>query len=109
MEQDELKTTTELIRRDFELEAPDEPQNERELLDLLADRIAWLLEYRLEWLMSLMYRMDVSERKVDEALSPGHPEPANVTLAKLVLERQHERWLSKQRYRQEDLGEEWEW
>lgn len=107
----ELQHTRELIARDFELDAIDEKEqiNEEELLRLLSDRIAYMIEYQLEFLLSLMYRLDVSEQKVSYALSPVAPEPANIGLARLVLERQKQRAFTKQYYKQEepeDLDEE---
>lgn len=88
-----------LLRRDFELEELPEGMSEQELLDALADRIAWLLEYRLEYFFSLMYRLDVPEEKVGEALQPGGEEPANVALARLVIQRQKERLETRKKFR----------
>jgi hypothetical protein len=101
--------TADLINRDFELEASDQYLTEEELLRMLIDHIDWLLEKRMEWLLSLMYRMDIDERKVHAALLPNAPEPANIGLAKLVLERQKQRVQTKQAYRPDDLGAEWDW
>jgi len=111
MSSSELQYTRELIVRDFELEAIEEKEQitEEELLRELANRIAYMLEYQLEFLLSLMYRLDVSEQKVNAALSPGAPEPANIGLAQLVIERQKQRAFTKQYYKQdnlEDLDEE---
>lgn len=105
--------TRELIARDFELEPIDENEQitEEELLRVLSNRIAYMIEYQLEFLLSLMYRLDVSEQKVSDALSPGAPEPANIGLARLVIERQKQRAFTKQFYKQEklkDLDEELE-
>ena len=101
--------TAALIGRDFELENIDDNLSEEELFRLLADHIDWLIERRMEWLLSLMYRMDVDEAKVQAALSPNAPEAANIGLARLVLERQKQRVYTKQNYRPQDLGKEWEW
>lgn len=105
--------TRELIARDFELEPIDDSEQitEEELLRVLSNRIAYMIEYQLEFLLSLMYRLDVSEQKVSDALSPGAPEPANIGLARLVIERQKQRAFTKQFYKQEkleDLDEELE-
>ncbi len=109
MEEKFIKETHELIVRDFEVEELEgESISEQALLDALADRVAWLIEYRMEFLLSLMYRMDISEAKVNDALSPANPAPANVALARLVLDRQKERIRTKQQYKQDDL-EGWEW
>lgn len=101
--------TAALISRDFEIENIDDKLSEEQLFCLLADHIDWLIERRMEWLLSLMYRMDVDEAKVQAALSPNAPEAANIGLARLVLERQKQRVHTKQNYQPQDLGEEWEW
>ncbi|MBK7409973.1 MAG: hypothetical protein IPJ40_19145 [Saprospirales bacterium] len=104
-----MDPTTELIVRDFELIAPKEEWTEEEFFDFLADHIAFLIEHKLEYLLSLMYRLDVNEAKVHQALSPFAPEPANIGLARLVLERQQQRVATKQYYKQvqlEDLDED---
>lgn len=103
MKNENLAQTTELIVKDFELEPQEEQLTEEELLQLLANQIAEMIEFRLEFLLSLMYRLDVSEQKVNFALSPQSSEPANLTLARLVLERQKQRVFTKQYYKQKDL------
>lgn len=108
MNEKDLDQTRQLIARDFELEPTGDSISEEALLDLLADRIAWLIEYRMGFLLSLMYRLDIPESRVNEALSPAHPEPANLALAKLVLERQKQRIRTKREYRQDNL-DGWEW
>jgi hypothetical protein len=99
-----MDPTKELIVKDFELEAPEEELTEEAFFDFLADHIAFLIENRLEYLMSLMYRLDINEAKVHYALSPFAPEPANIGIARLVLERQKQRVATKQFYKQQ----EWE-
>ena len=83
------------------------PQREQdeELLESLSDRIAHLLMYEMESFMTLMYRMDVSEKKVATALSPNQAEAPNVALAKLVIERQMERMATKKKYKQAPLND----
>jgi len=101
-----LDTTQAMIIRDFELEPLEETLTEEDLLRLLADQIAYMIDHRLETLLSLMYRLDVDERKVSAALSPLAPEPANTGIARLVLERQKQRAFTKQYYKQET---NWDW
>lgn len=103
MPEDTLGITAELIVRDFELQPPEQSLTEEELLLMLAGHIAGLIEHRLEYLLSMMYRLDIDERKVDRALSPYSEEPANLALARLVLERQKQRAFTKQHYKQKDL------
>lgn len=102
---EDLQGTKELILRDFELQEGDEPiATEEDLLRLLADQIAGMIEYNLEVLLSNLYRLDVQEAKVNYALSPHCPEPANVALARLVLDRQKQRAYTKKHFQQPDLG-----
>ncbi|MFK8104200.1 MAG: hypothetical protein AB8G15_16855 [Saprospiraceae bacterium] len=105
------KLTTTLIARDFELElTPEEDQgmDEEALFALLADKVAYLIEYRIDFLLSLMYRLDIKEALINQALSPASVEPANLALARLILNRQKQRVFTKQHYKQdklEDLGD----
>jgi hypothetical protein len=108
-EEENLKQTSALVREPFELESV--PGSEEELLALLAERIAEMLERRPEYLMSLLYRLDVLEKKIVPVMRPDAPEPANVGLARLVLERQKERAETKRTVKPEPLEglEGWEW
>ena len=101
MDDKDLKKTAELVLRDFELETDKETISEEELLQLLANQLAYMIEYRLEFLLSLMYRLDIDERKINAALSPEAKVPPNIGLAKLVLQRQKQRVFTKKFYKQE--------
>ncbi|MEZ4960311.1 MAG: hypothetical protein R2830_10890 [Saprospiraceae bacterium] len=92
--------TTRHIVQDFELADPggEAAPSEAELYQLLCDRISWLIEHNMEYLLSLLYRNDVAERKIHDALSPLCPDPANQALAKLVMERQKQRMETKKQY-----------
>lgn len=109
MTDETLQQTSALVRGPFELEAT--PGSEEELLTLLAERIAEMLERRPEYLMSLLYRLDVLEEKIRPAMHPDAPEPANWGLARLVLERQKERAETKRTVKPKPLEglEGWEW
>ena len=103
MEEDKINDTRDLIIRDFELPETEPSISEEELFQLLANRIALMIERELEILLSLMYRLDINEAKVHHALSPLSAEPANIALAKLVWERQKQRAYTKKFYKQKDL------
>ncbi len=109
MTNDFLQDTSALVREPFELKSV--PGSEEELLVLLADSIAEMLEQRPEYLMSLLYRLDVLEKKIVPVMHPDAPEPANWGLARLVLERQKERIETKRTVKPEPLEglEGWEW
>ena len=97
-----------LLHRDVELAEADYG-DEADLLRRLVDHLDYLVDQRMEWLLSLMYRMDIDERRVRAALRPDAAEPANVGLARLILERQKQRLHTKKAYPPEDLGDEWGW
>ncbi len=102
------------IARDFELASPEDESNlsEEALFQMLCDRITWLIEHNMEYLLSLLYRNDVAERKIHDALSPICPDPANVALAKLVMERQKQRMETKKQYgsqQSDEVEEELKW
>ena len=48
----------------------------------------------MDFLLSLMYRLDIDEHKINLALSPKAIVPPNVGLAHLILERQKYKYLS---------------
>jgi hypothetical protein len=102
-----------LLIKDFELSSPDaDAPSEEALFEMLCDRISYLIEHNMEYLMSLLYRNDVLEHKILDALSPLNPEPANVALAKLVMERQRQRLATKKQYgsqRSDEVDEDLRW
>lgn len=95
----EKNDTTSLLQG-FEIDTSeqDRPLTEEEMFQHLCDRIAWMIEHNMEYLLSLLYRNDVEESKIYFALSPHDPDPANVALAKLVLDRQKKRMETKKKY-----------
>jgi hypothetical protein len=69
-----------------------------EILQLIIERVNHYLELDIDLLMSYLYRLDIDEDKINIALMPSNPDPANVALAKLILERQIQRTKFKQQY-----------
>lgn len=64
---------------------------------LLVERIVDLLSRNPEKLMSILYRIDVSERRVNEIMTKSFPTEVPLHLADLIIERQ----LAKARSRAE--------
>lgn len=107
MENDkDLQQTHDLIARDLDWDDHSDLHTVEELIGLLSGHIAMMIEQRPEFLFSMMYRLDIREHKVRQAMDPGQPEPPPVALARLVVERQKQRLATKKAYRQEDLGED---
>ncbi len=111
MSEDTLKQTSALVLAPFELENAPPPGSEEELLSLLANRIAEMLEKQPEYLMSLLYRLDVLEEKIHPVMRHDAAEPANWGLARLVLERQKQRAETKRTVKPEPLEgmDDWKW
>lgn len=106
-----FQQTSDLVREPFELESAPPPATEAELLALIAERIEEMLEHRPEYLMSMLYRLDVLEEKIYPAMHPGAPEAPNIGLARLVLERQKQRLETKRKIKSAPLEDmkDWEW
>ena len=95
---DFTEKATELIARDFEMVFGDKKPTEQELFEMLSDQVAYIMQYRLDFLLSLMYRLDIDEQKIRVALSPKALIAPNIGLAHLILERQKLRIKIKQEY-----------
>jgi hypothetical protein len=101
---------TSLMVRDFDIVAtPQHQMTEAELFQLLANEVADMIEYRIDLLLSRMYRLDVLEVDIQAALDPTNPVAANVALAHLIWERQRQRVLSKRTHQVPDIDPEWQW
>lgn len=95
--------STALLATSFEIKGPTDRVTEEELLYVLSERIGYMIEHKFEFLMHLMYRFDVLEHKIRDAISPENEDPANIALAKLVIERQKERIILRQKYKSPDI------
>jgi hypothetical protein len=85
---------TDMVVRDFGLEAAS-ADDEEALLAATAARVGYLLSHDHDFLMGMLYRLDVLEEKIKAALGKNATDPAHIALAKLILERQKQRYQSK--------------
>ncbi len=95
--------STAMLATSFEIAGETDQVTEEDLLRALSDRIGYMIDHKFDFLMHLMYRFDVLEHKIRDAISPMNPDPANVALAKLVVERQKERIILRQKYKSPDI------
>ena len=94
----------ELIIQNFEIQGAEGDISEAELLDILTSQVAFLMDRKLDYLLSLLYRLDVLEPKIKAVLyNQEIIEPAR-GLAKLILERQKERVATRSKYSDEGDG-----
>jgi hypothetical protein len=81
-----------------------------QLIAMLAVHINELLQTNFEQLVNLLYRIDVSEKKLKQLLSDFPKEDAGTIIAALIVERQLEKINSRNRYKTDgsfDGEEKW--
>jgi len=102
--------STALLATSFEIAGDPDQVTEEQLLHALSERIGYMIDHKFDYLMHLMYRFDVLEHKIRDAIDPKNPDPANVALAKLVIQRQKERLELRKKYKSPDFDdlEGWE-
>ena len=100
-EQPSATEVAKLIESQFELTVTTSDRMEV-LKAALEERISWLLTHDPDHLKWILYRIDVSEKKVLEALANNPANLHGTLVAELVIERQ----LSKIKTRKE-YGSDW--
>lgn len=68
----------------------------------IADRVERLLRADPDLLMSYLYRLDVEQKSIKEALEVS-VFPVHVTFANLIWERQKQRIATKKKYKQKPI------
>jgi hypothetical protein len=87
---------------------PTEKYSVEELTAMLAIHINKLLQSNFEKLVNLLYRIDVSEKKLKQLLKDHPKEDAGNIIASLIIERQLEKIKSRKQFKTDDSfdGEE---
>ncbi len=114
MAAENFKQVLSQVNSALSLGAAEPPLDEPALLALVASRVAELLEHQPEYLMSLLYRLDVLEEKVAPVLRGQSDEPVPLALARLIVERQKQRVETRRTVRPHPLrnvddAEQWAW
>ena len=78
---------------------------------VLADRINELVNTQFQKLVSILYRMDVSETKLKQLLSDNPGTDAGLIIADLMIQRQKEKIRSRQQFskRDENISDDENW
>lgn len=88
------------VANEFELDSLDESVSEEMLFNLLSSKIAELLDAgRLEYLLNLLYRHDVNENLIRQALDPASEELPHTAIATLLIERFKKKIETRLRYK----------
>ena len=98
------------LNKELAIELPEKISFE-ELQSKLATHINHLIQHHFEQLVSLLYRIDVSEAKIKSLLQQQPNEDAAKIIAALIIERQLQKIKTRQQYSQRDnnFNEEEKW
>jgi hypothetical protein len=78
---------------------------------VLAEKINELVNTDFQKLISILYRMDISETKLKQLLQDNPGTNAGIIIAELMIERQAEKIKSRQQYskRDENISDDEKW
>ncbi len=94
----EMQTNLEKL---FDLNINIHQQNSiEELINYLSIEINILINNNFEKLVSILYRMDVSEQKMKQLLKKNNTENSGIVIARLVIEREQQRIKTKKDFLQ---------
>lgn len=91
------------INKDFSLEL-NRNISEDELASLLAIHINEMILHDLPKLIQLLYRVDISEKKMKHTLAENKNYEAGMIIARMVIERQKEKAKSRATFKQDFSG-----
>jgi hypothetical protein len=100
-----------VLKETFGVEFENLSDDPEEAFKALTEHVEWLIEHNMDFLLSLMYRLDISEARIKQALHLGNIMPAAQAISLLIIERQKNRLLTRKSYRssQDDRLKEMEW
>ena len=102
------KNMIRVIGEELDCKFDDVHSDKEEFLEAITARVNELLASDPGLLFSYLYRLDVLEYKVKNVMNnPGIDNPAE-SLAKLILERQLQRLITKRNIKQKPI-DGWEW
>lgn len=86
-------------------------KDEVEQKQILADRINDLLLHDFEKLVSILYRIDVSESKLKSLLKQYPGTDAGIIIASLMIERQEQKQVSRRQFKtkNDNIDEDEKW
>ena len=97
------------IRKAVEMELPDDISF-AEIKDKLSYHINELIQHDFQKLVTILYRIDVSEAKLKYLLKENSGEDAGKIIAELIIERQLQKIKSRQEYRSdENISDDEKW
>ena len=104
---DTLQETAIAIKEEWDIELP-ETISEETILKKIAERVVELIEQGAESFMQLMYRLDISEKKLHGVM---HEADVADKIAVLIYERQLQKIKSREQYKSQvkDVDPDLKW
>ena len=97
----DLNEISTLVKKDFKLGTLKDSLTKESLKSHLSGVIAHLLQSDFQSLLNIMYRLDISEDKLKEALNTKIP---SISIAELVISRELEKIKTRALYRSKKSG-----
>ncbi len=97
-----LQETASALKEDWDLQLPD-TLSEETILRLLAERIVVILERGAETFFQLMYRLDISEKKLNAVLQE---DDVPMKIARLIYDRQLQKIKSRHENRMKSSSDD---
>lgn len=104
-----LQQTLSFVQKDFELNPFPEGITAAELLAFLEQFVQELIDHNLERLFYVLYRLDINEQKVHQALAPTAKDLPHKVLAQLIFQREYQKAQTRIAYaeKNKDVGDGW--
>ncbi len=81
-----------------------------ELKQALTQHINYLVQHNFEKLVTLLYRIDISEAKIKQLLQQNETTDAGNIIADLIIERQLQKIETRKQFKQkDDINEDEKW
>jgi hypothetical protein len=102
-------TLNKSIQSNFDLPIKEEA-TVQEVENILAAYINTLIQKDFDRLIFLLYKIDVSEKKLKQILKEQPQKNAGKIIARLIMERQQQKIISREKFsKKNELGEEEKW
>lgn len=86
------------VLRELDFTLPQENPDWDELLAAITQQVAFMLTNKTEALMQALYRLDVREYKLRAVLDHEAPEKWAASIASLIVDREKERLMWREKY-----------
>ena len=98
-----------MLRQSLEIDLP-ENTTEEELFEKLSSHINYLIESNFQKLVSILYRVDIDEKKLRQLIQENSNKDAGMIITELIVERQLQKIKSRQQYKpDENISDDEKW